>query len=64
MILPQSPGLLAEDAPLPCVGSVVVPVTKVGDIDQRESVIVDHVQLVVAVLPHSATPSQSHGLCF
>lgn len=42
-----------NDAPLPCVASVIVPVTKVVDIDQREFVIVDHVQLAVAVLPRS-----------
>ena len=51
----------ATHTPLPRSRSVVVEVTKIVDIDQPEVVIVDHVELVVAVLPRRTTPSRSHG---
>src|SRR5512144_2912334 len=45
--------------PLPRSRSVVVEVTKVVDIDRPEVVIVDHVKLVVAVLPRGTTQTEA-----
>src|SRR5512135_1061646 len=56
---PGSPEL-PQRRPLPWIGSVVIEVVKIVDIDQPRSVIVDHVELVVPVLARRP-PSRSHS---
>lgn len=60
-------GETTHDAPLPCLRSIAVPVTKVVSIDQLESVIVDHVGLHPKQKPqlptdHRFTVSCGQGL--
>jgi hypothetical protein len=47
---------------IPLSRSVVVEVTKIVDIDRPDSIIIDHVELIVPVLPRRSTPTLSHRL--
>ena len=51
----------SDTPPLPRSRLVVVEVTKIVDIDRPEVVIIDHVELVVAVFRGQSIPSQRHG---
>src|SRR5512144_1492985 len=47
--------------PTPPRASVIVAVTEVIDIDRPDSIIIDHVQLIVPVLPRRSTSSHRHN---